>query len=71
MSLRKYLMSGRVAASTLAVLPVVKATRKPELGQRSWVLWVGWGLGLAAALVTVREESVRRATVRRVSTERR
>lgn len=66
MSLRKYLMSGRLAASTLAVLPVIKATRKPALGQRSWVLWLGWGLGMVAALMTVRQESARR-----VSTERR
>jgi hypothetical protein len=62
MSLRKYVLSPRVYASALAVLPVVKATRKPALGQRSWVLWTGWGLGMAVALISVRQESLRRVS---------
>ncbi|GAA4186921.1 hypothetical protein GCM10022288_11210 [Gryllotalpicola kribbensis] len=66
MTIRKYVLSPRLYASALAVLPVVKATRKPQLGQRSWVLWAGWALGTAAALITIREESARR-----VSTDRR
>jgi len=53
-------------ASALAVLPVMKATKKPALGQRSWVLWAGWALGVVVAIVTVREDSARR-----VSTDRR
>jgi len=65
MTLRKYALSPRVYASALAVLPVVKATRKPRLGQRSWVLWIAWALGVVLALVTVREESVRRVSTNR------
>jgi len=65
MTIRKYLLSPRVLASTLAVLPVAKATRKPALGQRSWVLWLGWAAGLAVALVTVRQDSVRRVSADR------
>jgi hypothetical protein len=55
-------LSPRLYASALAVLPIVKATRKPQLGQRSWVLWAGWALGTAAAIVTIREESARRVS---------
>jgi hypothetical protein len=58
-------LSPRVIASAVAVLPVAKATRKPALGQRSWVLWAGWGLGMAVALLTVREESTRRVSADR------
>lgn len=65
MTLRKYLLSPRVIGSALAVLPVVGATRKPGLGQRTWVLWAGWGLGLAVALVTVRQDSVRRVSTQK------
>jgi hypothetical protein len=77
MTIRKYLLSPRVLASGLAVLPVARATRKPALGQRSWVLWLGWGLGVAVALATVRQESLRRKTEpglpapRRVAPQRR
>lgn len=62
MTLRKYLLSGRVVGSALAVLPVIWATRRPALGQRSWVMWAGWGLGMLTAVVTVRQESVRRVS---------
>jgi len=65
MSIRKYVLSPRLFASALAVLPVVKATRKPALGQRSWVLWAGWGLSVAAAFMTVRQESSRRVSTNR------
>jgi len=65
MSIRKYVLSPRLFASALAVLPVVKATKKPALGQRSWVLWVGWGLGVVAAFMTVRQESARRVSTNR------
>jgi hypothetical protein len=71
MTIRKYLLSPRVLASGLAVLPVARATRKPALGQRSWVLWLGWGLGTAVALATVRQESLRRRTEPRVAPARR
>lgn len=64
MSIRKYLLSPRIYASALAVLPVVKATRKPVLGQRSWVLWIGWALGTALAVATVRQDSARRVSAR-------
>ncbi|GAA4157330.1 hypothetical protein GCM10022286_08850 [Gryllotalpicola daejeonensis] len=65
MTLRKYVLSPRLYASALAVLPVVRATRKPQLGQRSWVLWAGWALGTAAAIVSVREDSARRVSTNR------
>jgi hypothetical protein len=65
MTLRKYVLSPRLFASALAVLPIAKATRKPALGQRSWVLWVGWGLGVIATVMTIRQESVRRVSTNR------
>ncbi|GAA4178789.1 hypothetical protein [Gryllotalpicola koreensis] len=65
MTLRKYALSPRVYASALAVLPVVRATRKPALGQRSWALWAAWGLGMAVTLITVREDSARRVSTNR------
>ena len=65
MTLRKYVLSPRVVGSALAVLPVVKQSRKPPLGQRTWVLWVFWGIGFLISLVTVREESARRVSAPR------
>ena len=62
MTLRKYAMSPRLVAAAAAVVPVAKAAKRPELGQRSWALWGLWGLGLVAAFVTVREESARRVS---------
>lgn len=62
MTLRKYVLSPRVVGSALAVLPVVKQTRKPVLGQRVWVLWAFWGIGFVISLVTVREASARRVS---------
>ncbi|WP_022881174.1 hypothetical protein [Gryllotalpicola ginsengisoli] len=60
MSVRKYVLSPRLVGSALAVVPVIKATRRPPLGQRNWVLWLAWAGGLALAVATVREESARR-----------
>jgi len=65
MTLRKYVLSPRVVGSALAVLPVAKATRKPALGQRTWVLWLFWAIGFLISLVTVREESARRVSAPR------
>ncbi|HEY0248801.1 MAG TPA: hypothetical protein VGC45_11135 [Gryllotalpicola sp.] len=72
MTLRKYALSPRVIGSALAVVPVVRAMRRPALGQRSWVLWAAWGAGAVLAVATVRQNSARRATadatLRRVGT---
>jgi hypothetical protein len=65
MTLRKYVLSPRVIGSALSVLPVVKQSRKPALGQRTWALWVFWGIGFLISLVTVREESSRRVSASR------
>ena len=65
MTLRKYLLSPRVVGSALAVLPVARQSRKPVIGQRTWVLWVFWAIGFLISLVTVREESARRVSTPR------
>lgn len=62
MTLRKYVFSPRVIGSALAVLSVVRRSRKPALGQRTWALWLFWGIGFLINLVTVREESARRVS---------
>lgn len=62
MTLRKYLLSPRVVGSALSVLPMARRSRKPTLGQRTWVLWVFWAIGFLINLATVREESARRVS---------
>jgi len=62
MTLRKYVLSPRVLGSAFAVLPVVRQSRKPALGQRTWALWLFWGIGFLINVVTVREHSARRVS---------
>lgn len=65
MTLRKYVFSPRLIGSVLGALPLARATRKPVLGQRTWVLWAIWGIGFLVNLVTVRQESARRVSTPR------
>jgi len=65
MTLRKYALSPRLIAAAAAVVPIVKASKRPELGQRTWALWALWGAGLAVSFLTVREQSARRVSADR------
>ena len=65
MTIRKYLFSPRVIGSAFGVLGVAKATRRPDLGQRNWVLWLAWAGSLVVAITTVRQDSARRVGAQR------
>jgi hypothetical protein len=59
--MRKYLLNGSVIGALFGTFSVIQTTRK---GPRDWrlvVTWVIWGLSLALAIGTVRQESLDKA----------
>lgn len=55
--MRKYLFNGAMIGAVTGAFSIVQTTRK---GPRDWklvLMWISWGLSLAIALGTVRQES--------------
>ncbi|MGV1034795.1 MAG: hypothetical protein ACOYBP_06195 [Microbacteriaceae bacterium] len=55
--MRKYLFSGAVVTAILGVFGLLPRTISGPRNLRLLLAWAGWGLGLAAAILAVREES--------------
>lgn len=55
--MRKYLFSGGVIAAALGIFAPLQASRN---GPRDWrlaLVWAGWALSFAVAVITVRDRS--------------
>ena len=55
--MRKYLFSGAVLGALFGAVGLVARTLSGPRNVRLLLAWAGWALGLAAAVISVREES--------------
>lgn len=55
--MRKYLFSGAVITAVLGAIGLLPRTISGPRNLRLLLAWAGWGLGLAAAVLAVQEES--------------
>ena len=55
--MRKYLFSGAVIAALFGAFGLLPRTISGPRNVRLLLAWAGWGLGMAAAILSVREES--------------
>ena len=57
-TLRKYLLNGAIISSVFSGISALRQGRKNPTDWRTYLTWIAWGLSLAVALGTVRQESL-------------